>query len=199
MKMTVLDRDVEFKKVLMVIARKTIKKEVPLKEGFEYVQYTDDLYEDWCKLHLDTKMFETIEEAHKKLDEMLEKDKQFFIDNFLFVKDSEGKIVASAGLWYGKDFDEDRLRLHFVSVAQSAQHNKIAQSMITKLCMMYDKIPSKYPLYLATQSQSYGAISLYARIGFNAYLGAYKGCSEKENEAAWEFTTKVLQEKATRH
>ena len=36
--------------------------------------------------------------------------------------------------------------------------------MLTKLCMMYDLIPSKYPLYLATQSQSYGAIKLYSRL-----------------------------------
>ena len=35
--MTVLDRSVEFKKVLMVIARKTIKHEIPLMEGFQYV------------------------------------------------------------------------------------------------------------------------------------------------------------------
>ncbi len=70
-------------------------------------------------------------------------------------------------------------RVHYVAVGLSAQHKKIAQAMLTKLCMMYDMIPSKYPLYLATQSQSYGAIKLYSRLGFTPYLGAYKGCTEQ--------------------
>lgn len=196
--MTVLDREVEFKKVLMVIARKTIHKEIPLKEGYSYADYEDSMYEDWCNLHLDTNMFENKEQAHDKLNQMLQEDKDFFKKNFLFVQDSSGKLVASAGLWKGKDFPGDRLRLHYVSVAQSAQHNRIAQAMITKLCMMYDAIPGKYPLYLATQSQSYGAIALYSKLGFTPYLGEYNGCSDKENEEAWQFTTDVMREKATR-
>ena len=94
------------------------------------------------------------------------------------------------------DFEESRLRVHYVAVSLSAQHKKIAQAMLTKLCMMYDKIPGKYPLYLATQSQSYGAIKLYSRLGFTPYLGAYKGCTEQKSKNAWQNVTEILRCKA---
>ena len=38
--MTTLDRSIEFKKVLMVITRKTIKRETPLKEGYNYTPFS---------------------------------------------------------------------------------------------------------------------------------------------------------------
>lgn len=193
--MTILDKSIEFKKVLMVITRKTIKREVSLKEGYNYVDFNENLIDSWCDLHVKTGLFETKEQAKSKLEEMLQQDKEFFKDNFLFVVNKENKLIASAGLWKGKDFDGNRLRLHYISVDPKEQHNKIAQAMISCLCIKYDSIPGKYPLYLATQSQSYGAIALYSRMGFTPYLGEYNGCSQEENEAAWEYTTEILREK----
>lgn len=193
--MTILDRNVEFKKVLMVIARNTIKRETQLKEGYKYISFREELLDPWCKLHVKTGLFENMEQAKSKLDEMLQQDKDFFKENFLFVVNEANELVASAGLWIGKDFDGNRLRLHYISVDPNAQHNKIAHSMISHLCIKYDSIPGKYPLYLATQSQSYGAIALYSRMGFTPYLGEYNGCSQEENEAAWEYTTEILREK----
>jgi ribosomal protein S18 acetylase RimI-like enzyme len=114
----------------------------------------------------------------------------------LFVANENNELVGSAGLWFGNDFEESRLRIHYVAVSLSAQHKKIAQAMLTKLCMMYDTIPSKYPLYLATQSQSYGAIKLYSRLGFTPYLGAYKGCTEQKSKNAWQNVTEILRCKA---
>ena len=194
--MTVLDKDIPFVKVLMVMSRKTIQKEIELNSKFHYVEYSDSLKEDWCKLQCEVNLFNSMEDARKKWNEMVQRDKAFFSKNFLFVKDEKERLVASAGLWYGKDFEENRLRIHYVAVSESAQHNKIAQSMLTRLCVMYDKIPGKYPLYLATQSQSYGAIKLYSRLGFTPYLGAYKGCSEQKNTQAWTTVTKLLADKS---
>ena len=107
--------------------------------------------------------------------------------------------MASAGLWPGHDFEEKRLRVHFVAVKETAQHQKIAQSMLSKLCMRYDEKPGKYPLYLVTQSQSYGAIALYARLGFTPYLGNTKDISSEQAEKDWGQVTQILKEKAVRH
>lgn len=178
------------------MARNTINKEVALKEEFHYVAYKDELMDAWCSLHVETGLFTDFESAKTKLQSMLDEDRDFFENHFLFVENENGELVASAGLWPGNDFENNRYRLHYVSVSQSAQHNKIAQSMISKLCILYDSIPSKYPLYVSTQSQSYGAIVLYTKMGFHPYLGEYNGCSQKENEKAWEFVTQVLKEKA---
>ena len=91
---------------------------------------------------------------------------------------------------------QSRLRVHYVAVSQSAQHQKIAQAMLTRLCIMYDSIPSKYPLYLVTQSQSYGAIKCYSRLGFTPYLGAYHGSSEQKSKQAWQSVMQILADRS---
>ena len=151
--MTVLDTSIPYEKVLMVMARKTIRKEIELNQEFHYVEFDESLKEAWCKLQTEVCLFENLEEARKKWDSMLTRDRDFFSKHFLFVANEQDELVGSAGLWYGNDFEESRLRVHYVAVSLSAQHKKIAQAMLTKLCMMYDTIPGKYPLYLATQSQ----------------------------------------------
>lgn len=197
--MTVLDKSVPFVRVLMVLPKKTIRKEVKLHEDYHYVLYDKSLNEAWCKVQYEAGLFDSISEARQKLASMLEEDADFFAQNFLFVADKTGEIVASAGLWFGHDFDVSRLRIHFVAVKEKAQHKKIAQSMLTKLCMKYDEMPGKYPLYLVTQSQSYGAIALYARLGFTPYLGATDHEDADHAQEAWEKVTQILREKAIRH
>ena len=144
-------------------------------------------------------LFDSLAQAKEKWESMLKEDRAFFVQNFLFVADQQGELVASAGLWPGHDFEEKRLRVHFVAVKETAQHQKIAQSMLTKLCMKYDEMPGKYPLYLVTQSQSYGAIALYARLGFTPYLGATDHEDADHAQEAWEKVTQILREKAVRH
>ena len=151
--MTVLDTSIPYEKVVMGMARKTIRKEIELNQEFDYVEFDESLKEAWCKLQTEVCLFENLEEARKKWDSMLTRDKDFFSKHFLFVANENNELVGSSGLWFGNDFEENRLRVHYVAVSLSAQHKKIAQAMLTKLCMMYVTIPSKYPLYLATQSQ----------------------------------------------
>jgi len=197
--MTILDKSVPFIRVLMVMPRKTVRKEIPLNTKYQYVKFDDTLKEAWCKLQLEVGLFDYLAQAKEKWESMLKEDRAFFVQNFLFVADQQGELVASAGLWPGHDFEEKRLRVHFVAVKETAQHQKIAQSMLTKLCMKYDEMPGKYPLYLVTQSQSYGAIALYARLGFTPYLGATDHEDADHAQEAWEKVTQILREKAVRH
>ena len=194
--MTVLDKNVPFIKVLMVISRKTIEKEIELNSNYHYVDFSEDLMVNWCKLQCEVNLFDSMKDAQNKWNQMIQRDKDFFSKRFLFVKDDDDNLVGSAGLWYGSDFDESRLRVHYVAVSQSAQHQKIAQAMLTRLCIMYDSIPSKYPLYLVTQSQSYGAIKCYSRLGFTPYLGAYHGSSEQKSKQAWQSVAQILADRS---
>ncbi len=194
--MTVLDRRIPFVRVLMIMPRNTIYKEVPLHEDYHYVPYSEDLKDAWCKLQTEVGLFEDFNQAQEKLKSMLEEDAQGFQQNFLFVQDQEGDLVGSAGLWPGHDFDGSRTRIHFVAVKEKAQHKRIAQSLLTKLCLQYEEKPSKYPLYLVTQSQSYGAIALYSRLGFVPYLGEYHDHTAQESEKDWEIVTDILRQHA---
>lgn len=193
--MSILDRSIPYRSVLMVLPRKRIEKEKSLHPDYTYIPYSDEYFQAWCQLHTSTGLFETLEKAQECLTGMLVEDQAFFEDNFLFVVDQDGHLVGSAGLWPGQAFEVDRLRVHYVSVDEKAQHKGIASSMVSKLAIHYDSIPNKYPLYLSTQSQSYAAIALYAKLGFTPYLGAYKGHTKEESEADWQFITTLLKER----
>lgn len=194
--MTVLDRSVANRKLLMVMARKTIHKPISLNAKYHYAEYDPSLKDSWCSLHFSTGLFENMEQADRAWNQMVQEDELFLKENFLFVLDDENHLVGSAGLWKGFHYGVARLRLHYVSVLPQHQNQGIAKSMITSLCVKYDSIPSKYPLYLSTQTQSYGAIALYSRLGFTPFLGEYQGCSEEQSQANWEVATKILKEKA---
>ena len=193
--MTVLDKSVENVKGIMILPRKEFSCDIPLKEGYSYGAYTDEMFEEWCELHAETGLFVSMEEAREKLTSMLAEDRNAFEKQFLFVLDKNKHLVGSCGLWKGKHFGMDRLRLHYVSVREKNQHQGIGKAMIVRLAKMYDETPSKYPLYVVTQSQSHGAIKLYSRLGFTPYLGEYKDCTKKQSEHNWEVITKILKEK----
>lgn len=190
--MTKLDRSVPFYRVLMIKKPNQTIESIPLKEGYAYVPYDESLNDAWCDLHVETGLFQTYEQAKQKLNEMLQEDATLFREAFVFVKDREGNLVGSAGLWHGKDFKEERLRIHYVSVSFNAQHQKIAQSMITSLCVKYNEMKREEPLYLVTQSQSYGAIMLYQKLGFQPYLEETLDCKKEEHEKAWEKTMEII-------
>lgn len=191
--MTVLDNSVAHREVLMVLPRRVIQKEAPLAKGYRLRKYDDDLYASWIHL-MDVTGLASEKEAGHILDAMLA-DRERFVENFLFVVDEKDNLAASAGLWPGHAF-KDRLRLHWVATDPGHQHKGLSRALITRLAMKYDQMPSRYPLYLSTQSESWGAIMLYSRLGFTPYLGEYEDHTEAQSVEDWEFVTEILKSKA---
>lgn len=70
--MTVLDTSIPYEKVLMVMARKTIRKEIELNPKFHYVEFDESLKEAWCKLQTQVCLFENIDEARNGIVCLLE-------------------------------------------------------------------------------------------------------------------------------
>lgn len=194
--MTVLDKEVEYRPLLMIIPRKRQDREKELHKDYSYCQWEDSMKEQWVSLHVETGLFESKEEGEACLEDFL-KEEENFKNQFLFVCDTNHQLVGSAGIWPGNHFGMKRLRVHYVSVSQVAQHKGIASSMVSRLIHMYDEMPSKYPLYLATQTNSYGAIAMYSHLGFTPYLGQWKDCSKEQSEENWEIATEILREKAS--
>lgn len=192
--MTVLDKSVEYRPLLMIIPRKRQGQVKALAQGYTYCSWDDSMKAAWAELQFKAGLYDSLEEANQSLDEFLQ-EKEQFISQFLFVCNDQGELVGSAGLWQGNHFGQNRLRVHYVAVSESAQHQGIASAMVSKLIAMYDQIPSKYPLYLATQTNSYGAIAMYSHLGFTPYLGAWRDCSEAQSKDNWELATEFLREK----
>ncbi len=193
--MTTLDTSVQDVPLLMILPKKKILSESPLHEDYQYETYKEAFKEEWIQLQMEVGLFDTMDQASEKADLFFE-DPEIVDKKFVFVTDKEGKLVASCGMWPGTHLGSSRERLHYVAVKESHQHKGIAKAMMTQLVLRYESAPTKYPLYLATQSGSYGAIALYSRLGFIPYLGEYPGCTKKQNEKNWQIATDILKEKA---
>ena len=107
------------------------------------------------------------------------------------VKDDDGKVIGSACLKIGQEYGMDRLK---IEVDCLSQDEELYTYLVSKLCLYYDTIPSKYPLYIVLDSSQLDTIKCLARIGFTPYLGQTKDISEDTNKEIWESITNSLRE-----
>lgn len=183
------DKSVPSIGVLMICPRKQIEKEMKLPKGYSYVSYDEDMSSEWVDLQVMAGNFNTEQEAYDFLKNMDE-------EKFVFVQDENGKLVASAGLYEGEHFGMKRLRLGMLAVLLENQREGLASAMITKLCVQYDSVPGKYPLYISINAQQHEAIKAFAKLQFTPYLGFYEGHTDKQSEADWTVITQILKEKS---
>ncbi|MDO4466724.1 MAG: GNAT family N-acetyltransferase [Bacillota bacterium] len=182
------DKSVPSIGVLMICPRRQIEKEIKLPAGYSYVSWDEDMSSEWIDLQIMAENFESEQEAHEFI-------KTMDTEKFVFVQDQNGKLVASAGLYEGDHFGMKRLRLGKLAVLLENQREGLATAMITKLCLAYDSVPGKYPLYVSLNAQQHEAIKVFAKLQFTPYFGFYNGHTDKQSEENWTIVTKVLKEK----
>ena len=89
----------------------------------------------------------------------------------VFVLDAAGDVVGAGALWPGRHCGPERQRLHWIAVHPAHQGRGIAQALVTRLLDLYGELGYAGYVYLTSQTWSYRALSLYARFGFEPYLG----------------------------
>lgn len=109
----------------------------------------------------------------------------------VLVKDDQGKVIGSACLKIGQEYGMDRMK---IEVDCSSSDSELYTYLVSKMSLLYDEIPSKYPLYIVLDSTQLEQIKILARIGFTPYLGQTKEVSEEENKEIWETITNQLRE-----
>ncbi|MBQ0065067.1 MAG: GNAT family N-acetyltransferase [Firmicutes bacterium] len=183
------DKSVPSIKTLMICPRMQILKETPLPKGYSYMQIDDDMDQEWIDLQMMAGNFKEQKEAY---DFFWNMDR----DKFVFVQDENGKLVGSAGLYPGEHFGMKRLRLGKLVVLLDHQREGIATAMITKLCVLFDSIPDRFPLYVSVNAQQHEAIKTFAKLEFTPYFGFWEGHTDKQSEHDWEIVTEILREKS---
>lgn len=169
----------------MIIAKKTISKEFPLKQGYTYQSFSNQFQQP---------MIEICKELKYSIDleSMIQNDRNTFKEHCILVcKDNE--VVGFTGLY--KD-EEGCLFLAYLAVKESHQRQGIAKAMVTKICMQFDRIKGKFPLYAKVNAQSYIAIMLLARLEFTPFLGETKNKTEQESQEDWTKITEILRQKS---
>ncbi|MBQ5821340.1 MAG: GNAT family N-acetyltransferase, partial [Clostridia bacterium] len=97
------------------------------------------------------------------------------------VEEKTGEVAAMLTLWEGGIVKGDRRRVHWVATREKFQGKGIIKAMMTYAMDLYHKQGSEGPCILATGTQSWQAIRIYKKFGFEAYLG-YENQPEPDDD-----------------
>ena len=175
-KLSNIEKTLEYHELLMTRELKNIPNYI-LPSGFTFCFWDNDkLIDDWIKIHIDTGEFNCIEEAYKIF--------HSFYDNFytelssrcLFIKDSNGEIVATSTVSPADEFGYNCV-IDWFAISPKAQGKKLSKALLTKTLNVakslgYDKI------LLHTQTHTWLAAKIYLDFGFEPF--------ENQNTKGWD-------------
>lgn len=190
--MTTLDKSIPYYPVLMILKNKPKIEKIELPEGY-YFQTYDASYKDaWIKLHVALGQIKDIESGYQYFEETFETQPEALKKQMILLVDSCGNLVGTSSVWEGYHFNKKRYRVHWVGVDENHQRKGLAKALLLKTIELYESMQLEDPLYLTTQTNSYVAISMYLKLGFEPYKGsmpenfhANKDTFEIENQKAW--------------
>lgn len=187
-----LDKNIPHIGVLMTKDNPSGYPKFILPDGYSFCTYQKGIENDWAKLQVMLEQIDSIDEAKKCFElEYLDFPSEL-TQKCIFVKDSHEDIIATASIWRGNHFGEVLQRIHWVAVHSNHQGKGIAKALITKVLDIYNALGYKDFVYLASQTWSYKAISIYLNFGFKPFLGDkpinWSGTAEEfdnDKTAAW--------------
>ncbi len=143
-----------------------------LPEGYSFSTYKDGDEFEWAQLEVSVGQYDCIEkglECFRR--EFVEGHNLPLEERMLFVRDKDGKVVATGTLWNGIYLGEERQRLHWIATDESCKGKGIAKAIVTKLLDVYNNLGYKGFIYLITESWCYSAVNIYRKFGFKEYVG----------------------------
>ena len=132
-----------------------------LPEGYSFDFYKAGDEAEWARLECELGQFENKDRGINcfknefLINQRLDPEK-----NVLFIKNSEGRIVATGALWDG-DFLGKRLRrIHWIAVSDECRGKGIAKALISRIMEMNSELGSGEPMYLWTGTRYYPAVAI---------------------------------------
>lgn len=194
--MTVLEKELPDEKLLMILERRNVRNlsdQLPAgmtEAGKEKKAYRDQ----WCALLVKLGFEDSCEKAEERYEAMCRKDEKFFLDHLYLLVDDRNQLMSACGLWYGSDFETERIRLHYVMSDPAAQKKGAARYVISRAVRDYFSLYDE-ALYVSTQAQSWPAIRLYASLGFEPFVDDCRKFDRKTAERRWQACRKIMREK----
>ena len=194
-----MDKTVPYIGVLMTCQDPTGYPRCPLPAGYTVRVYEPGMEKDWAALQVSVEHMDSAEQALQRFSEELAPDPETLKNRAAFIYSPDGRLAASALLWYGNHFGRRLARIHWVAVSPEEQGKGLCKAMMTILMDMYHRFNLTGGLYLTSQTWSYKALNIYRQFGFKPYIGpqlsGWKPSTddyEQETREAWNLIEKKL-------
>lgn len=95
--------------------------------------------------------------------------------------------VATGSLETGRHFGVDRLH-----ILTHSHDPLLYAAVVSRLAIQYESEPTRYPLYIAVDSEDFDLIRTLARLEFMPYLGEWSQASQEDSELQWSQITECM-------
>ena len=188
----ILDKTIPYFGVLMTKKNLDSYPRCALPEGFTLSGYKPGFEEAWARLMFELGQTDSSQEARDIFRKEFLSEPALLQTRCLFLLDAKNALAATASLWHGNHFGRELLRIHWVACAGEYQGRGLAKALLTALLDIARALNYRDTLYLTSQTWSYKALHLYARFGFEPYLGpkpanwkSQTGDFAEETQEAW--------------
>ena len=166
-----MDKTIPYIGVLMTCQDADSYPRCPLPSGYTMRLYQPGMEQEWAALQVSVEHMDTLEDALSRFASELAVDPETLKERGVFVYSPDGKLAASAILWYGNHFGRTLARVHWVAVTPEEQGKGLCKALMTILMDLYHQHNLTGGLYLTSQTWSYKALNIYRRFGFKPYYG----------------------------
>lgn len=142
-----------------------------LPEGFTFYKYEKGLELEWVKLNIVYENYESFGQAINYFQNVFIPHPDLLEKQVLFVKNTEGQVVATACIWLDNHFGVPVQRIHSLAVHPFYREKGIAKAMVSKLLEIYQAQNYNTGIYITSDTFSYKEINLFFSFGFVAYTG----------------------------
>ena len=142
-------------------------REIPLPEGFSYVNYRPGDKDQWIGIEKSAEEFSAYEDGENAWAKYFEGKDEQLVHRMFFVENEQGEKVATASAYYNIYIGDDGVNgwLHWVAVHKKAQGKGLAKPLITHV-LQYMKTLGYKKAVIPTQTTTWLACRLYLDLGF---------------------------------
>ncbi len=161
-----MDKSIEFYKILMCRKTGTHLVEYALPEGYSAVHFKNGDEKEWADIEYSVKEFKSKKDAMCYFQEQYLPFSEELKRRCMFIEDSAGKKIATFTVWWEYIGKRRYPWVSWVAVKPKHQSKGIGKALIYVGMRLMNDIEGDAESYLKTQTWSYKAINIYREQGF---------------------------------
>jgi GNAT superfamily N-acetyltransferase len=166
----VLDKSLEYYRVILKREPGTPIPEAELPEGYSFATYRDGDEQAWGEIEASVLDFERADEAARYFREHYVPYATEVVRRTIFIQREDGKKVATFTAWWNYTGMRRHPFMHWVAVKPSHQGLGLGKAIIARGVRLMVELEGDCAMYIPTQTWSHKAIKLYRWAGFELEL-----------------------------
>ncbi|MFV0381617.1 MAG: GNAT family N-acetyltransferase [Breznakia sp.] len=139
---------------------------INLPSGYTYKMYEAGDEKHWIHLEYSVQEFSSEQDAQAYFTRVFLPYKEILPERMCFILDPQGFYVATATAWFKEDALHRYAVLHWVSTSPKRQGQGLGEAIVVYALSKFKTLEKEKEIFLHTQSYSYKAVALYAKLGF---------------------------------